>query len=461
MKRVADSIGNSANIGRVPPHKIEAEMSVLGAMLLGDNAAVSLALEMLSREDFYRETHSHIFDAMASLSAKRSPVDIITLQHEMDQAGTLEGIGIEYLMQLSDVEFTTSNLAHYAKIVKEMAILRRVIESASLIAGQAYKVPEDVEAFAADSVTRMMQAAGEGVNPSGGYKTLWEMMTSLYASLEERWNEGGIVPGMSTGFADLDHLTGGFKKGDLVIIAGRPAMGKTAFICYLLALAAKRGERVLFASLEMTREQVALRMLSAESRVDSSRIESGNYDAEEGGRMTDAARRLFLDNLLTDDEGSLSASVIIMRARRAAAAAPVDCVVVDYLQEAASEDGQENRTVEVARNARAFKALAKELNCPVIVLSQLSRAVERREDKRPMLSDLYESGAIEAAADVVMSLYRPGYYALKDAKPLPEGQPEEIEISVLKNRKGKLGMVPLNYFLHWSRFEELYPAEGL
>lgn len=436
-----------------PPRSVEAEMAVLGAMLLGNMDAVDEGLSLLTVGDFYQPVNGQVFEAMGRVRHRNEAVDVITVQEEMGKGGGLDTVGIEYLMQLTDVEFTTSNLAYYAEIVREKAMLRRMIEAAQQITAQAMNGPDNVQAFASDSLAAMLKATAGGETKKS--LTLAQSLRVVVGDLIDQWQAGGGAPGLPSGFPSLDAITGGYKRGDLVIMAGRPGIGKTALCTSVLLSAAKRKSRVLFYSLEMGHQQITLRMLSSECKIDSRRLEEGNLSDDEQQRMMDAANRLYLDNLIVDDSGGLTSAEIIRRARREATQGQLDLVIVDYLQEIATSGKREDtRALEVAENARAFKALAKELNCTVILLSQLNRAIERREDKRPMMSDLYESGGIEAAADLVMGLYRASYY--QSPKPVfDEGVPDEIELSILKHRKGGLGTVTLNYFLHWTRFEEI------
>ena len=381
--------GEGDAIGRVPPHDITAEMAVLGAMLLGDRTAVERGLELLNREDFYRDAHGNIFDAMSLLNGKGEPIDIITLQNEMNAQGTLENIGLEYLLQLTEIEFTTANVAYYANIVSEKAVLRRLIEAASQIAGQAYGEVEEVSSLV-DQAERMIfevarKRSGQGFSP------LRPLLTDVFERLDTVYQDKGVVTGVDTGFVDLNAMTSGLQEGDLFILAARPAMGKTSLAMGMGQNATLRNKSVAVFSLEMSKEQLVQRMICSEARVDAHKMRTGFLQDPDWDRISAAVQRLWDANLFIDDTTEISALEMRARCRRLQAEYGLDMVIVDYLQLMRGSGRMDaNRNEEITTIARGLKGLARELRVPVIALSQLSRAVERREDKRPMLSDLRE-----------------------------------------------------------------------
>lgn len=439
------------SIGNVPPHGIEAEMSVLGAMLLQDKEAVSVAIEMLIAADFYRDAHCLIFESMRMLHLAGTPIDIVTLQAAMNGAGTLESVGLEYLMQLADIEFTSSNIAYYAKIVKEYSKLRQMIEIFSVHAGRAYKGEEDAEKIISSAEREILALdSNSQLTPKHRIGT---MVSHAISDAFHRKTNGNHLEGMSTGLADVDEITNGLSGGDLFILAARPAMGKSALAASIALRVAAHGESALFFSLEMSEHQLRQRFLASIARVPLSAIRRGSFSEEEGRKLQraeDICRSWSLDVV---DRSDMTAAQIIAQARRV----KPQFIVVDYLQYIADPESRRyaNTNEIVTANVKAMKNLARELDCPVMVLSQLSRAVERREDKRPMLSDLRESGSIEQEADKVAFLYRPSYYERE--KPLiPEGQADEVEFILAKNRQGETDFVKIGFFPSWMRFDDLY-----
>jgi replicative DNA helicase len=460
--------GGEDPIGRVPPHSIEAEMAVLGAMLLGDRTAVERAMELTSRDDFYRDAHGYIFDAMASLNGKGEPIDIITLQNEMNQLGTLEGIGIEYLLQLSDIEFTTSNIAYYAQIVAEKATLRRLIEAASRIASQAYGEVDEVTDLVDQAERAIFEVARK--RSGQGFTPLRPLLTEVFEKLDTVYQDKGVVTGVDTGFNDLNAMTSGLQEGDLFILAARPSMGKTSLAMGIGQNACLKNRSVAVFSLEMSKEQLVQRLICSEARVDAHRMRTGYLHDSDWDSISAAVQRLWDANLFIDDATEMSALEMRARCRRLQAEYGLDLVIVDYLQlMRGSGRADANRNEEITTIARGLKGMARELRVPVVALSQLSRAVERREDKRPMLSDLRESGAIEAEADLVAFIYRPAYYERKqefskDAQDKAEEQEsgggdgyqgEEAEIIIAKHRNGPTGTVKMAFLPKYARFDNL------
>jgi replicative DNA helicase len=456
--------------GRIPPHNIEAEMAVLGAMLLGDRGAVERATEILSREDFYRDSHTAIFDAMISLSEKDEPIDIITLKDELHRMGALEGIGgVGYLMQLAEIEFTTANIAYYAKIVQEKAVLRRLIEASSQIAGLAYGEVEEVSELVDRAERTIFEVARR--RDSQGFTPLRPLLNEAFEKIDTLYHEKGITTGIDTGYSDMNYMTSGLQDGDLIILAARPSMGKTSLAVGIGQNASLKADKsVAIFSLEMSKEQLVQRMICSEARVDAHRLRTGFLQDEDWDRISMSVQRLWEARIFIDDATDMSALEMRAKCRRLRAEHGLDLIIVDYLQLMRGNGRNEsNRNEEITTIARGLKSLARELRVPVIALSQLSRAVERREDKRPMLSDLRESGSIEAEADLVMFIYRPAYYERKqmisqesgedkEEAPAPIGEyegGEEAEVIIAKHRNGPVGTVKLAFLPKYARFDNL------
>lgn len=458
---------------RIPPHNLEAEMAVLGAMMLGDRGAIERALEILSRDDFYRDVHKYVFDGMATLAEKDEPVDIVTLKDELQRRNVLEQIGgVGYLMQLGDTEFTTANIAYYAKIVQDKAVLRRLIEAASLITGLAYGEVDEVAQLVDQAERVIFEVARRRDNQ--GFTPLRPLLTEAFEKIDTLYHDRGIVTGVDTGYNDLNYMTSGLQDGDLIILAARPSMGKTSLAVGMGQNACLRaGKSVAIFSLEMSKEQLVQRMICSEARVDAHRMRTGYLHDEDWSRISTAVQRLWDANLFIDDSNDMSHLEMRAKCRRLRAEHGLDLVIVDYLQLMRGSGRTDNRNEEITQISRGLKSLARELKVPVIALSQLSRAVEKREDKRPMLSDLRESGAIEAEADIVSFIYRPAYYERKQMMSAEEGEKrdsdenagghsdyegEEAEVIIAKQRNGPVGTVKLAFLPKFARFDNL--AEG-
>jgi replicative DNA helicase len=457
-------------VGRIPPHNLEAEMAVLGAMLLGDRGGIERATEVLTRDDFYRDAHAHIYDGMIALTEKDEPVDIVTLKDELNRKGILEGIGgVGYLMQLGDIQFTTANIVYYAKIVQEKAILRRLIEASSQIAGSAYGEVEEVT----ELVDRAERTIFEVARQRGGkgFTPLRPIINELFEKIDTLYHDKGVTTGVDTGYKDLNYITSGLQDGDLIIIAARPSMGKTSLAIGIGQNAATMsGKSVAVFSLEMSKEQLVQRMLCSEAKVDAHRLRTGYLHDEDWHALALANERLWNANVFIDDSTDMSALEMRAKCRRLRAEYGLDLIIVDYLQlMRGSGKNEGNRNEEITTIARGLKSLARELSVPVIALSQLSRAVERREDKRPMLSDLRESGSIEAEADVVAFIYRPAYYERKESVSQDQDEKaeedrrannseyegDEAELIIAKQRNGPTGTVKLAFLPKYARFDNL------
>jgi replicative DNA helicase len=442
---------------RLPPQNIEAEQSVLGAVLL-ENEAINQALEILTPDDFYRETHREIFRAMMDLSDHNQPVDAITLTDALRTKGVLEQVGgPAYIAELADTVPTAANVAHYARIVREKAVLRSLATIATDIASSAYEANANVDEFLDTAEHRIFEISERRIKPS--FHTMPELTRESLRILERLYENRELVTGVPTGFKDLDVLTAGLQPSDLVVIAARPSMGKTALALNIAAYAAMDAEPrrgVAFFSLEMSKEQLVLRMLCSEARVDSAKARAGYLSERDFPKLAQAAARLSEANIFIDDSSDTTAITLKAKCRRLARdrSNNLGLVLVDYLQLMRSARPGESREKEIAEISRSLKALAKELKLPVIALSQLNRQVETRPDRRPLLADLRESGAIEQDADVIAFIYREEMYK-KDSK-----EPGVAEIIVAKQRNGPTDTVKLTYLSQYTRFENYAAADS-
>ncbi|MGD1026617.1 replicative DNA helicase [Candidatus Binatus soli] len=454
MAGAADDI-----LRRVPPNNLEAEQSVLGAILLL-NEAINHAIEILAAEDFYRESHRQIFQSMVELTDRGEPVDAITLTDILRNKGLLEQIGgSAYIAELASVVPTASNVPYYARIVREKSVLRSLASIATDIASSAYGMPSDVDAFLDQAEHRIFEIAERRIRPS--FHSMKELTKDSLGILERMYQNRDLITGVPSGFIDLDRITAGFQPSDLVIIAARPSMGKTALalnIASYAAMAADPPVGVAFFSLEMSREQLALRMLCSEARVDSARARSGYLGEKDFPRLAGAAARLSEASIYVDDNSNTTALTLKAKCRRLKRerAKNLGLIIVDYLQLMGSAKPGENREKEIAEISRSLKALAKELQIPVIALSQLNRQVESRENRRPMLADLRESGALEQDADVIAFIYREEMYKGKDSK-----EPGVAEVIIAKQRNGPTDTAKLTYISNYTRFENYTPETGV
>ncbi len=432
----AIEIEAEAIMGRVPPHSIEAEQSVLGSMLK-DKEAINTALEIIKPEDFYKEANREIYEAMIVLFNKNEPVDLITLSEELKRRGTLDNVGgVTYLANLSSSIATTANTKYYCKIVEEKSILRRLIKSSDEVMARAYEDTDEVNAiveFAEKNIFDITQGSNKE-----GFSPISEVLLNSFAQIEERAANKGKLTGLTTGFIDLDNKLSGLQKSDLILLAARPSMGKTALgINIATNSALKANAKVAIFSLEMSKEQLVQRIISANAHVDLQKIISGNLVDDEWLKVVDSMGPLSQMNIFIDDTAGISLMEMKAKCRRLKIEKGLDLILVDYLQLMQLDGRQESRQQEISAISRGLKALAKEMDCPVLALSQLSRAPELRSDHRPILSDLRESGAIEQDADVVLFLYRDEYYD-------KETELKNIgEVIIAKHRNGPTGSVEL------------------
>lgn len=432
-------------INKVPPNSVEAEQSVLGSMLL-DREAIIIALEILHCTDFYKEAHKEIFEAMYDLFDRNEPVDLVTLTEELKKRGILDAIGgIPYLTSLATGVPIASNVRHYAEIVEEKSILRKLIKASQEIVHLGYssdvEVPEIIER-AQKSIYDISQDRLDR-----GFVAIKDVLSDTFDRIEQLYENKTKITGMTTGFIDLDKKLSGFHKTDLILVAGRPSMGKSALALNLAQNAAVKAEAsVAVFSLEMSREQLMLRMVAAESMVSLGKIRIGNLNEDEWTKIANAMVPLSQSKIFFDDTPGISVMEIRSKCRRLKMERGLDLVLIDYLQLMEGERGSENRQQEIASISRNLKVMAKELDCPVIALSQLSRAPELRANHRPILSDLRESGAMEQDADLVMFLYRDEYYH-------PDTDKKNIaEVIIAKHRHGEIGTVDLIWLGQFQKF---------
>jgi len=412
-------MANVAVAERTLPHNLEAERSVLGSILL-HNEAFNLAAELIDSGDFYRDAHRRIFDKMVKLAERNDAIDLVTLKEELGRSGDLDEVGgPAYITALVDGVPRSMNVEYYARIIKEKATLRQLIFSANKILATAYQGEEDAEVILDQAEHAIFAIADDKVRD--GFVSLRDLAQSSLDTIEKLHARKELVTGVPTGFHDLDELTSGLQPSDLVIVAARPSMGKTSLVLNIAQhVGTKTAKTVGIFSLEMSKEQLFLRMLTAEARIDAQRMRRGYLGERDWGRLSQAIGTLSEAKIFIDDTPSIGVLEMRAKSRRLAAEHQLDLIIIDYIQLMQGRGRFENRTLELGSISRSLKALAKELRVPVVVLSQLSRAPESRADHRPQLSDLRESGALEQDADVVMFIYREDMYADKN-EPAAEG----------------------------------------
>lgn len=438
-----------AGTPRLPPNNVAAEAAVLGAMLLS-REAIADAVEILEPEHFYRPAHAHVYDAILSLYSAGDPIDAVTVAEELARANLLDAIGGPSL--LIDLQAGTpaiGNAAHYARIVEEHALLRRLILVSNEIAEIAYSLPDDVVKAVDEAESRMFEVAQRRV--ANSTVVIKDLLSANLDRLEQLYERGESITGVESGYGDLDELLSGLQPNAFYVVGARPAMGKTAFALGMCTNAAMRSNKpVLFFSLEMGHLELSQRILCADARVDASRVKTGRLDASDWNRISRSVGRIAEAPIYIDDNAHTSVMDIRAKARRLQSrVGPLGMVVVDYIQLMQGRSNAESRQVEVSEISRNLKILARELQAPVVALAQLNRGLEQRQDKRPMLSDLRESGALEQDADVVMFLYRDDVYN-------PESDQRGIaEVIVAKHRNGPTGTVKLAFLNQYTRFENM------
>ncbi len=440
--------------GRIPPHDSAAERSVLGAILLSNDSIHRVVELGLLAEDFYHSSHQRVFEALLTLSSRNQPLDLISLSSTLKDRGVYDEIGGQSLLTaLVEDTFAISNVSHYTKIVKNKALLRRLIYASSEMATQAFEGIEDVEAFLAECATRIL--AVRDVKTAKSFTSVKEILIGNMHTIEESASRTGSMVGLPTGFVDFDRMTAGLQPGQLIVVGGRPSMGKSSIaLCAAQHAAIHNGAVVAVFSLEMSKEELGMRLLSGLARIDSKRIKVGRLQDRDWPVLTQAADKLSKAKLFIDDSGDLTVMDMRARCRRLQSSEKrLDLVVVDYLQlmrgTKGSQRGESSREREISEISRNLKSLAKELKVPIIALSQLSRSLESRADKRPMLSDLRESGAIEQDADIVTFVYRDEWYN-KDSE--DKGVAEFI---IAKHRAGETGTVRLAWLGEYTMFTNL------
>ncbi len=438
-----------ALIKRILPHSIEAEQSVVGSMLMG-REAIMAASEMLTSDDFYQHQYGVIFDAMVELFNEGKPVDLVTLQDRLKEKDLPPEItSMEFVRDLLNAVPTSANVRHYATIVSEKAVLRRLIKLSEEIENECYLNKEPVEVILEETEKRMFKLLQQ--RNSGDYVPIRQVVMNTLENIERASKTKGNVTGLATGFTDLDYKTSGFQPSDFILVAARPSMGKTAFVLNIAQyMAFKKNKAVAIFSLEMSREQLMNRLFSMESKVDSQSLRTGNLKDEEWSKLIESAGIIGESNLIIDDTPGISIAEMRSKCRKYKLEHGLDIIIIDYLQlMTGSGRGTDSRQQEISDISRSLKALARELNVPVVALSQLSRAVEQRTDHRPMLSDLRESGAIEQDADVVMFIYRDDYYN-KDSE-----DKGIAEIIIAKQRNGPIGTVNLVWLPDYTKFANI------
>jgi replicative DNA helicase len=439
-------------LDKIPPQNLEAEMAVLGAMLI-DEDAVGLAAENLQSNCFYKDTHRKIFDATLALFSVNKAVDLITLTDELKRSATLQEIGgVGYLTSLVNSVPTTANISHYINIVREKSILRTLINNANKVIALCYESEDDIERVVDDAEKLIFEVSDN--RPRAGFLHLKEIIKDSIETIDMLYQKKAHVTGIPSGFVDFDIKTAGLQASDLIIVAGRPSMGKSALAVGIAEYAGVTEKvPIAFFSLEMSKEQLVQRMLCSHAKVDAHKVRTGYLATSDWPRLTAAAGKLSEAPIFIDDTPGISVMELRAKARRLKSQFDIKLIILDYMQLMRGSGSAENRQQEISDISRSLKALARELNVPVIAISQLSRAVEARTDHRPQLSDLRESGAIEQDADVVVLILREEYY-----NPTQDNQ-GIAEIIIAKQRNGPVGSMKLAFIKEYTRFENLAPTE--
>ena len=440
---------------KLPPQNLEAEQSVLGGVLI-ENEAVNKVMEILDGDDFYRDAHRKIFNALITLSERDEPADLITLTNELRKTNQLDSVGgASYVVSLIDSVPTAANIEYYAKIVKEKAILRKLIETSTNIITQSYEDRGDVESFLDEAERAIFEISERRVKPS--FYSIRDIVKESFKTIERLFEKKEFVTGVPSGFKELDRLTAGFHASDLIIVAGRPSMGKTA-LCLNLAQFAAIEKRIPVAifSLEMSKEQLVIRVLCSEAQVEGTRLRTGFLTESDWPKLTLAAGNVSDAPIFIDDTAAISVLELRAKARRLKGEHGLGMLIIDYLQLMKGRTRVESRQQEISEISRSLKALAKELTIPVIAVSQLSRKTEERTGNRPQLSDLRESGAIEQDADLILFLYRDEVYNRSEDNP----NKGKAEVIIGKQRNGPIGKIEMAFLDKFTTFKELYKGES-
>ena len=439
-------MSEAINLGKIPPHNSEAEQTVLAAALI-DHTAVEKITTLLKSDDFYFEANKEIFDSIKQVHSQNTPVDVLTVTDELKKRGKIDYIGgFEYLANLTENIISSKNTEAYCKIIREKSTLRKLILASSEVIEKGYSESEDIQRiieFAESKIFSISQNRG-----MKSFTDIKEILIEVFNQLEERARSKGSITGLTTGYEDLDRMTSGMQKSDLILLAARPSMGKTALALNIAMNAVKTGASVALFSLEMSKEQYVQRIISMESMVESTKLRTGNLDDDDWSRLISIMSNISDYKIYIDDTPSITLFEVMSKCRRLKLEKGLDFIVIDYLQlmsDTGKSDG--NRQQEISNISRGLKAMARELDCPVMALSQLSRAPELRADHRPIMSDLRESGAIEQDADVVIMLYRDEYY-LKE-----ESEKKGItDVIITKQRNGPVGTVELAWIGQYTKF---------
>ena len=442
-------MAQGASGSRIIPHSLEAEEAVIGGILL-DNDAINIVQERLQANDFYKAAHVEIFSAMETLSDRREPIDVLTLSQELRIRGSLEESGgMDNLARLASTVPNSANVGYYAKIIRDCSLRRKIIHESSEIINKAYEMDENVDDFLDHTEQRILSVSDSRLNSS--FHKVSDIVQDTIKLVEKMYDQKEPITGTPTGFTDVDRITAGFQPSDLIIIAARPAMGKTSLA---LSIAQWMGiyehAPVAIFSLEMSKEQLVMRMLCSEARVDNSKVRCGNLGERDFPRLVDAASKITNAPIFIDDTAAISITELRAKARRLHKDTPLKAIFIDYLQLMRSPSYKQNREQEIADISHSLKALAKELNIPVIALAQLNRSVENRTDKRPLMSELRESGAIEQDADIIMFIYRDEVYNKETTE-----DKGVAEIIIAKHRNGSTGTVRLAFSSEITRFDNL------
>jgi replicative DNA helicase len=439
-------------IGKIPPHSIEAEQAVLGAVLL-DREAIISASEFVNPEDFYKDSHREVYRAAVELFDRGEPVDLVTLSEQLRQKNLLEAVGgMAFLTDLSSSVPTIANAAHYAKIIYGKSLLRKLIRACGEISEKSFEAAEDVEEIIEYAEKNIFDISQK--RAFTGFVPLKEVLVSSFNKIEELYNNKGATTGISTGFRDIDTKTSGLQKSDLILVAARPSMGKTSLALNIAQHAALLQKvPVAIFSLEMSREQLVNRMICAEANIDSHSMRTGNLSEDDWPKLAASVNRLSKANIYIDDTPGITVAEMRSKCRRLKLERGLELILIDYLQLMQGSSRAESRQQEISEISRSLKALAREMDCPVLAMSQLSRAPEMRSEHKPMLSDLRESGAIEQDADVVMFIYRDEYYH-------PDTEKKGIaEIILAKQRNGPTGVVELVWLDKFTKFADMAKYE--
>lgn len=439
-------------IKRIPPHSVEAERAVIGSMMM-DGDAIQVAAEFLAPEDFYNGQYGVIFTALVDLYHQGIGADLVTMQNKLREMEVPpELTSIEFIGDIINSVPTSANIKHYAKIVQEKSVLRRLIKVTEKVTANCYMDKQPLEEILDDTEKQVFDVVQK--RSASEFENIRDVVLRTLDSIEQAARQKGHITGLETGFRDLDYKTAGLQPSDLILIAARPAMGKTAFVLNLAEyIALHSSSTIAMFSLEMSKEQLVKRMLAMNSKVDSQKIRTGSLEDDEWGKLVESVRRLGNSNLVIDDTSGITAAELRSKCRKLKMEKGLDLVIIDYLQlmSGSGKRKGDNRQQEISDISRSLKIMARELNVPVIALSQLSRAVEQRPDKKPMLSDLRESGAIEQDADMVMFLYRDEYYN-------PDTELKgQAEVIIAKQRSGPTGSVHLAWLAQFTKFGNLEP----